>query len=528
MSTSVKASEEIRTLYIKYLLIITSVCFVCYFMLYETETNELTIEQQAAFSFLKHENAVFSSIEYLDKDDDEVPLKSDDYSSQQDTTSFLKLNLIQIDNFFIDPKKSAVFFTQDRKFILTHLFLTKFDTSKILKLQIRTNEKVYFFNQINQKGQTIYRNNYYYSYATMLVLEQLNCDVNTKVWYKFQIDGVDSDEFPVLVVANDHMTKPNTLTARLIKCIWYPSDLKAFEYIMKLIIESRYDDIYVCLFASDEKLKRVVRKFNSMKKINIIELENLPNFNQNGKFLKSFEEGFAIQNSGELFDPAEEFLLNLIYPFLINKYRYVHAADYDHIVFAHNQTFYQRTQTIIQRNQAPTDASLYLNQYWALENNLSMGILSTVGDYLKSKSVDIEESDEKLKSYFIKVNYPVILNTPGSNFKLRIDNQIDMLNGVSMLKKLRSSLESSENKMFRFVVLKFTHPSIYGQTIHNTKSSMQIKLCEAGMYFRNGLSVRVQWPHSIHYRDTYNFDLIKVDGKYIAMSSFSFLVDTEK
>lgn len=535
MASAYRASQEVRPLFLKFLLIITPMCFIFYFLLYESQTSKANIQQKALISVMAAQH--YDDEEYS-RGDSLFDLDVEESFERRPETSlyepFAKLDLVQIRDFYIDPNNSGVFFASEQKFVLNTLFLTRFEHDKTLNLKIRTNAtKPAFYQPINPRGTVLYRNGYYSSHMVTIQLKDLNIsdESDGSIWYSFEVNNTFV-EFKARIVNKDHVTKPDMRrTARLIKCIWFPGDVRTFEYVMKLIVESRYDSIYVCLFASDEKLKSLVRNLNSTSRnIYTIELVKLPNFKSAGNYLSSFDEGFRIEkHNGELYDPAHEFLLNLMYPMLVSRYRYVHGVDYDHIVFAApNQTFYERVRAIVERNKAPNDSSLYVNQYWALENELSVGILGMLGEYLRGKSVDVDKvSESELKSILLKIKYPLVFDTPGGKFQLRVDTNVHMLYGLYMFKYLREA-RSDSDQMFRHVILKFKHQYIYGQMIHNTKSSMEIKLCQAAEFFRYGQTVDVVWPHSIHYRDTYNFDLIKVESKYIPLSSFVLWKDLDK
>ncbi len=94
-----------------------------------------------------------------------------------------------------------------------------------------------------------------------------------------------------------------------------------------------------------------------------------------------------------------------------------------------------------------------------------------------------------------------------------------------MALKIYDRVKKENGTMMRQVILKFQHRDIYGQTVHNTKSSLLIKLCAAGWYFNNGLSITVDSPHSIHYRDDYNFKFLAATTKSISLGSFVLFSD---
>ena len=65
----------------------------------------------------------------------------------------------------------------------------------------------------------------------------------------------------------------------------------------------------------------------------------------------------------------------------------------------------------------------------------------------------------------------------------------------------------------------FKHNGIYGQTVHNTRGSIIVKLCQAGLFFSGGGEKTIDSAHMIHYRDSFNFDLIKKQNR-ISFKSF--------
>jgi len=206
-----------------------------------------------------------------------------------------KIELIGISNIYIDPNKSAVFYIENKQFVLTSLYLTNHVNSiprDQISLKIRTEERIIFNDKVDLFKKAIYKNSYYSSYFTNIMLSNLNIKntFSTELKYQLVINGVSSPEFPIFIVKSDHMIKENIQTARLIKCIWIPKDVVTFKYIMKLIIDSRYDSIYVCVFSKDVELKSLLKEFDSLQKINIIELENIPSFIEPGKYFRNFYE----------------------------------------------------------------------------------------------------------------------------------------------------------------------------------------------------------------------------------------------
>ena len=110
---------------------------------------------------------------------------------------------------------------------------------------------------------------YVYDIFSVLRIEakMLTVTATSRLTYQFNVNGHLSAEFKVNVV-NTTLSVDSKKTARLIKCMWMPQDSRTFEYIIKLIIEARYDSIYLCLFSSDTKLKNLLAKFDSRQKVN--------------------------------------------------------------------------------------------------------------------------------------------------------------------------------------------------------------------------------------------------------------------
>ena len=162
-----------------------------------------------------------------------------------------------------------------------------------------------------------------------------------------------------------------------------------------------------------------------------------------------------------------------------------------------------RIEQIKEKNEITDRSSLYFNQYWALPNNMSFYIFQKVVNKLISNNnetldVDIEKMD----------------------FTLELSGDKE----ISYAVKIHSYLKSHRD-LFRHVIFKFSHPHIYGQMVHNTESSMLIKLCSPGGFFSGGSKVTIQSPHLVHYRDDFSFKLLRSKDRFIYMNSFSLWQD---
>jgi hypothetical protein len=180
----------------------------------------------------------------------------------------------------------------------------------------------------------------------------------------------------------------------------------------------------------------------------------------------------------------------------------VQAADYDHILFTANKTMYKYlTEDVAERNGYSPNSSLYFDQYWAIENSYSKVTFKNVEEYFKKSG-----GSKK---------YPIQIKT--RDFDLLINNKDEEAYARKMVEFVGSL---NETRQFRDVIVTFKHPYIYGQSLHNTRSSILVKLCEAGLYFRNGGSVKSDFTHFMHYRDYFNFNNIKTKNRFVSVMAF--------
>lgn len=260
----------------------------------------------------------------------------------------------------------------------------------------------------------------------------------------------------------------------------------------------------------------------------------MPSHFADKKDITSYDEIRAdpsIDDKSGFLDSAVEFLLNQVYPFLVEHFKYVQAADFDHLIFTQhrNQTFWQRAIDMQQKaNVRPEHASLYLNQYWALDNELSRRIFNHVEKYLE-KNVHILESLIEGESSTAEITTDSFIKIEGLDLELKVSGKSEWqkaLKFIKLLNKTRSESKQEKDKddeddkdMFRQVILKFQHSNIFGQTIHNTRSSLIVKLCEAGELFPGGAKRTVPQAHFLHYRERFNLHEIKIQSRYISIDS---------
>jgi hypothetical protein len=425
-------------------------------------------------------------------------------SNNNSQNLFDKIKISNIFDIHIDTNKSATYYIINNNLIITMLFKTAKISqirSNNIKLLIELENEVILNQNVNVFQYLIHKNAFYATYYISLNLVESNNNINSKskLTYQFNVNDNKSDKFMVKIVDNRNK-ETNKLTARLIKCFYIENEQNEdFNYILSLIIKSNYDSIYICIFSKDNEIKQriidISRKFN--KKIQIFELDNFPNSlgdsNDDFKLFKDVDKYPQIGKTWDFYDTPLEFLLNLKYPSLIEKYKYVHAADFDHILFPQNKSMYDFIEDINTKNNIKSHVSLYFNQYWALTNILSKQIF------------------QNLNSIH---NFPTIIKT--EKFDISIDNKID-LEYANKIANDVANLNSSDK--FRKFIIMLSRDGIYGQTVHNTKASIIIKLCQAGLYFPGGTEKTISSAHMIHYRDSFNFDLIKKFNR-ISIRSF--------
>ena len=372
--------------------------------------------------------------------------------------------------------------------------------SSNIKLSIELEEKQIILQSINVFGNLVSSNVYYSFSFISMHLFQSNITSNSRLTYQFIANETISNKFPIKIVEN--RIKPN-LTARLIKCLYLSHDImNDFEYILSLIINSNYDSIYICVFNNDHALKQKIAE-NSLKlkkDIKIFELENLPSLLIGSSDFRTFNDCInnpQISFDGATFDPAWTFLLNLKYSSLIEKYKYVHALDFDHILFTRNKSMFNFIEDIYAKNNFNTDVSLYFNQYWAISNDLSKQIF---------KNLNFTNSTSN--------TFPILVKS--EKFDLLINDEIDL----GYAKKIANHINAlNVSDKFRQIILRIKHYNYQGQSVYNTRSSNVINIIRTVSFFPGGLHVTINSSHMIHYREIFFLSTIAKNNQ-INISSF--------
>ena len=420
-------------------------------------------------------------------------------------TIFDKIQISNIFDIHIDKFKSATYYITNDNLIIAMLFISTQKsqiTSRNIKLSIELEEKQIFFQNVNVLERIIYSNGHYTSSYISKHLLQSNITSVSRLTFQFIVNDEKSDKFPIKIV--DHRLNRANLTARLIKCLFISNSiLDDFDYILSLIVKSNYDSIYICIFKADiafkQRLDDNALKLN--KEIRIFELENLPNVLIGSDDFRTFNDCInnpKISNNGELFDPVLEFLLNLKYPSLVEKYKYVHAADFDHILFTNNnKSMFEFIEDINAKNNFKNDVSLYFNQYWALSNVASTKILESINSTSLASTA-----------------FPILVKSV--NFDLLINDEVDLEYATKIANHV-AALNVSDK--FRQIILMVKHQHLYGQTVHNTRSSIIVKLCGAGLFFPGGIQIETTSSHMIHYREEFGLTWIAKQNR-ITIRSF--------
>lgn len=270
-----------------------------------------------------------------------------------------RIRLTNLSHIYLDVNKAATYYITEQEEILVMTFL--FKMISVLKIRFNVRLRVHLIDKINgtelrrelynQRVNLLNRHmcrtdNYIF---TMLKLSfhtdlcpngSCNATVTQSSRLTYQLDPTQDEhvwpEYPVnLVNMSRNVEYRARRTARLIKCMWMPSsDPIEFVSIMQLIIEAKYDSIYVCLFARDRELRTFLKneiiENESMRsrsprtRIVLIELENVPHFVLNKPDLVHYNTILNdpfVEDKDSLLDPVLEFLLNQIYPFLVDKYQ---------------------------------------------------------------------------------------------------------------------------------------------------------------------------------------------------------------
>lgn len=185
--------------------------------------------------------------------------------------------------------------------------------------------------------------------------------------------------------------------------------------------------------------------------------------------------------------------------------------------------FHQHVHELVKRNGLASHASIYLDQYWALSNRMSRRVYESVEEFLRRRSIDINEPRGRLDTQ-------IVIKPSGCDFYMTLNSLHEWRRALSMLEYLRAreKLAWSENggdDAVRHVVFRFAHEAIFGQAVHNTASTLIVKLCGAGAFFANGVQQKVRDERILHYRNDYDFKLVKTNGIYVNSSAFVLWTD---
>lgn len=449
------------------------------------------------------------------------------------TPLYDKLVLTNISNFYIDTTKSATFYTGEDILLMTFLTPTRVShtlANASIRLIVKKDGREVLTRPIDVLGNKLFDSpDYIFSIVKESFRFESIDETRARLSYHLSINGMMTDEFPIKIVntsKNDH----SKLTARLIKCMWKPDDLDEFEFVMRLILESQYDSIYVCVFREETELRDLFKRLNASRhNIKLIEAENLPHIYPGREDFTSYQQirnDSSLREKANFLDPFMEFSLNLIYPSLVEKYRFVHAADFDHILFTtqKNSSFHDNVLRIMDESKVNHNHTIYLDQYWALPNEMSRKIFDKVklefGRQTSNRfQIDQEEDDDDETSSEIWISIEEF------NFELAIRSQSELDHAFGIIKYLENKNKINSSPYFRDVIVKFSHPWIFGQAVHNTKSSLVLKLCGAGEFFTHGLQVTVRNEHLIHYRPTFDLKLLRIRGEFIRVTSFMRWID---
>lgn len=329
-------------------------------------------------------------------------------SSTKPMPYFYKIKLANIFNYiFIDPNKSATFYLNEQRLVFIFLLqlqqideLKRFD----IRLNIRNDTNKIIYNTKINILATMISSNKYYSFNAMnielLFLNESHPQQNLR--YQLIVDNQTSANFNVNLVENNKSTTSNKTTARLIKCMYLSTNVADSEFILDLIGRSNYDSVYICVFESDFEFRALLTRYKWVK---VIVLASVPNAIIGLPSFKRFQDAQNYYSHfqhdlGVMFDPVLEFTLNLIYPLLIaqGQYSYIHAGDFDHLLLKasnsiQNQSMIDYIHDIVRTNRINDCASLYFNQYWAIENWQSKEIFRDIENI---EAVDVLNKTEAI------------------------------------------------------------------------------------------------------------------------------------
>jgi hypothetical protein len=236
-------------------------------------------------------------------------------------------------------------------------------------------------------------------------------------------------------------------------------------------------------------------------------LDQVPNFVTGGsynRFFQNFEEiARASNDPNTLFDPISEYLYNIMYPELIDMYSYVYASDFDQLIIPqHGQNMSQWMSELKRSTKIEDEAtSVYLSQYWYLENAHSAQMMELIKNAVNNKSKKWQTGSFPI---IIRASYPISL---GSRAEINYARSLVSSYDFNMSTKAKLSTRC------RVVYLSFDREFIYGQTVHATRSSEIVRLVGAGTKFPGGWTRHLATAHLAHYRDEFGFELISKNGR---------------
>jgi hypothetical protein len=413
---------------------------------------------------------------------------------------------------YLDKHKSASFYTLTGDLLLSVLYpARKIDTIEKHVIEIQLNLK-YGPNSVYSKSfrakinsRRVMSNKYYiYSYARVKLAgfsDLISRKYKNELNYTLRIDNQVSDELNANIVYHKSVTGISKLT----KCLYLTNKRNSkseFKNILELTSSFNYSTFYICNF-NDRSIHKILTK----SRLNVTEilLDRVPNFlSKRFEYFYDFKE--IAQSSSDpntLFDPISEYLYNIMYPQLIDLYAYVYASDYDQLMVPiHGQNALEYLTNIKAKERINDEvSSIYIRQFWYLENTLGLEIIH------KIKS----ELQRNRKS----VTFPVLIE---SKCRIIIKDSND-LEYASKIVKVYEKLNASISSKCRFLYVTFKEAYIYGQTVHSTRASEIVKLVGAGSFFPGRLTHTLDSIHLAHYRDEYNFEQL---GARLSIRRFNF------
>ena len=122
-------------------------------------------------------------------------------------------------------------------------------------------------------------------------------------------------------------------------------------------------------------------------------------------------------------------------------------------------------------------------QYWAISNDLSKQIF---------KNLNFTSSTSN--------SFPILVKS--ENFDLLINDEIDL----EYAKKIANHINTlNVSDKFRQIILRIKHYNVWGQVVHNTRSSTVINIIGVNQFFPDGIQRTITSSYMIHYRE--RFDL---------------------